>query len=368
MDAATFWKSFKKRRGYDLKPHLPALVNDMGPQTKGLRRDWGRTLTELLNERFLAPDAGVVQTQPHAVSDSGLRRARRGTSRVTPLPILPDGEGAQWKVVRAARWASSASHLYGRPVASSETWTWLHSPSFRATPLDMKAEADLHFLQGINQLIGHGWPYTAPGVEYPGWRFYAAGVFNEKNPWWIVMPDMARYLQRVSFMMRQGQPANDVALYLPNDDAYASITPGRDVNLRELLVQRVGRELIPQLLEAGHNFDFFDDDAFKQTGRLEKGALWLGSNRYQIVILPNVETMRPETYKRFEEFVRGGGTLIATRQTPSKAPGLKASESDHGLIKETSQRLFTAANAPARLVQDPSAPFKDVIGKAAFPT
>ena len=47
------------------------------------------------------------------------------------------------------------------PGDLSETWTWLHSPSFRATPLDMKAEADLHFLQGINQLIGHGWPYTA---------------------------------------------------------------------------------------------------------------------------------------------------------------------------------------------------------------
>jgi hypothetical protein len=78
----------------------------------------------------------------------------------------------------------------------------------------MKAEANLHFLQGINQLIGHGWPYTAEGVEYPGWRFYAAGAFNEKNPWWIVMPDLMHYLQRSSFMLRQGQPANDVALYL----------------------------------------------------------------------------------------------------------------------------------------------------------
>jgi hypothetical protein len=82
----------------------------------------------------------------------------------------------------------------------------------------MKAEADRHFLQGINQLIGHGWPYTAEGVEYPGWNFYAAAVFNDKNPWWIVMPDVSRYLQRISFLMRQGQPANDIAIYLPNDD------------------------------------------------------------------------------------------------------------------------------------------------------
>jgi len=108
---------------------------------------------------------------------------------------LPEGEGVQWKSLSSTRWASSASHIYDRPITSSETWTWLHSPSFRATPLDMKAEADLHVLQGVNQLIGHGWPYTAEGVEYPGWRFYAAAVFNDRNPWWTVMPDVAAYLQ-----------------------------------------------------------------------------------------------------------------------------------------------------------------------------
>ena len=95
----------------------------------------------------------------------------------------------------------------------------------------MKAEADLHFLQGITQLIGHGWPHTAEGVDYPGWRFYAAAVFNESNPWFIAMPDVSRYLQRVSFMMRQGAPANDVAFYLPVSDAYASFTVGRSIHL-----------------------------------------------------------------------------------------------------------------------------------------
>jgi len=46
-------------------------------------------------------------------------------------------------------------------------------------------------------------------------------VFNDHNPWWLVMPDITTYLQRVSYMLRQGEPANDVALYLPTDDAYA---------------------------------------------------------------------------------------------------------------------------------------------------
>jgi len=113
-------------------------------------------------------------------------------------------------------------------VTSSENLTWLHSPVFRATPLDMKAEADLHFLQGVNQLIGHGFPYSPKEAGEPGWHFYAAAVLNDHNPWWLVMPDITTYLQRVSFMLRQGQPANDVALYLPTDDAYAGFALGRD--------------------------------------------------------------------------------------------------------------------------------------------
>ena len=124
------------------------------------------------------------------------------------LVDLPEGEGTQWRRFSTTRWATSANHLYGRPVSSIETWTWLHSPVFRATPLDMKAEADLHFLQGVNQLVAHGWPYSPPSMPEPGWRFYAAAVFNQHNPWWIVMPDITTYLQRISWLLRQGTPAN----------------------------------------------------------------------------------------------------------------------------------------------------------------
>ncbi len=345
-----FLDEFQKRRGYDLKPHLPALVNDMGPQTRALRRDWGITLTELLNERFLAPLHEWAK-QHHTlfrIQDYGVPSAALSSNAYADLP---EGEGPQWKTLSATRWASSASHVYGHPVTSSETWTWLHSPTFRATPLDMKAEADRHFLEGINQLIGHGWPYTAPGVEYPGWRFYAAAVFDEKNPWWIVMPDIARYLQRVSFILRQGQPVSDVAIYLPNDDAWASFTPG-SVNLREVLAQRLGRDLIPQLVDAGYNFDLFDDGAFEQAGRIEKGALVLGQNRYRVVILPNVETISPEAYRRLEEFARGGGIVIATRQIPARQPGFKFTPEGHDQVKAISKRLFEGPSALGHFVEN----------------
>ena len=67
------------------------------------------------------------------------------------------------RLVSTLRWATSANHVFGNNVTSGETFTWLHSPVFRATPLDMKAEADIDFIMGENQLIFHGWPYSPPG-------------------------------------------------------------------------------------------------------------------------------------------------------------------------------------------------------------
>ncbi|MBZ5496108.1 MAG: glycoside hydrolase [Acidobacteriia bacterium] len=345
-----FLEEFHKRRGYDLKPHLPALVMDLGSESAAIRQDWGRTLTELFNERFM------VSVHDWARRNHTLFRVQcygipPAVISSNALADLSEGEGSQWKSLRASRWAASASHLYGRAVTSSETWTWLHSPVFRATPLDMKAEANLHFLQGINQLVGHGWPYTAEGVEYPGWRFYAAGVFNENNPWWIVMPDVTRYLQRISYLLRQGQPSNDVAFYLPDCDAWAVFTPGR-ANMIDALRERVGPDAIPAVLDAGFNLDFFDDEALKQMGRIEKSVLALGANRYRVVILPNVERIPLETLKTLDEYVRSGGILIASRRKPALAPGFRETQAENAQIREISQRLFETPSARSRFVED----------------
>jgi hypothetical protein len=370
---------FQKRRGYDLKPHLPALVADFGPQTAAIRHDWGQTLTELLNERFIAPmrEWARKNNTRFRIQGYGIPPATIASNANVDLT---EGEGPQWKVLRASRWASSANHVYGRNVTSSETWTWLHSPSFRATPLDMKAEADLHFLQGINQLIGHGWPYSPTSaevnvtslqdgsqlfkygwpylpadVEYPGWRFYAAAVFNEKNPWWIVMPDVSAYLQRVSWLLRQGRPANDIAFYLPNSDAWAGFTSGKVHYMIEALRDRIGDDVIARTLEAGYNFDFFDDDVLRQVGRVEQDRLALGENKYKAVILPNVERIPLDTLRRLAEFANNGGLVVATKRAPALAPGFKATEAERQEIRDISRRLFEGPSAKGHLVTDENA-------------
>jgi hypothetical protein len=215
----------------------------------------------------------------------------------------------------------------------------------------MKAEADRHFLMGINQLIGHGWPYTPEGIDYPGWRFYAAAVFDEKNPWWIVMPDIATYLQRNSYLLRQGSAVNDVALYLPNDDGWAHFTNGNP-HLIEILRDRVGTEVISSILDAGYGFDFFDDDVLMKMGRTGPESLVLGSSRYRTIILPNVERIPLETMRKLEQLARFGVTVIATRRIPDIVPGLNATPADQAELHEITKRLFSGFVGRAYFVED----------------
>ncbi len=292
---------FQRRRDYDLRPLLPIAEFGNGDRADAIRRDYGRTLTELFSERFL----GTMRewASSHGVQFRMQNYGMPPASLSSHASIdIADGEGFEWRTLSASRWASSAAHLFGKPIVSSETWTWLHSPAFRATPLDLKAEADLHFLSGVNQLIGHGWPYSPPQAGNPGWMFYAAGAYSDKNPWWPVMPDVARYLQRVSFVLRQGEPVADFALYAPTEDAWALFRPGapQHLNLFATIRELIGTRIVPAILDSGHAFDVIDDGTLDQARR----------RHYAAIVLPAVKHIPESTRRWLDEYVAAGGRVL----------------------------------------------------------
>ena len=326
-----FVAEFRKRRGYDIVPHLPAVFTGQGPGAAGVRHDWALTQTELVNERYLVPiDAWAKRHGTRFRSQTyGEPAVSLSSNR---LVALPEGEGPQFREFSFTRLATSAGHLYGRPVISAETWTWLHSPAFAATPLDMKAEADRMLLEGVNQFIGHGWPYTPPGSPEPGYAFYAAAVFNDHNPWWNVMPDVNGYLTRMSWLMRQGEPANQVAVLLPNDDVYAALVPGK-VSLSAEMHKYVTPELTAQILDAGQNLDYIDAEA----------VLALGI-RHPVLVLPHVTRLAPEVLDKLAAYVRGGGKLIAVGDVPSLAPGWLDAARVSATVAAQAKTLFAHSN------------------------
>ena len=301
---------FQKRRGYDLLPHLPELVAGETPAAEKVRHDWGQTLTELVNENYL------TQINNWAIAHhTKLRSQTYGEPAVSfssqRLAALPEGEGPKWRAFSTLRWATSANHVFHNNVSSGETFTWLHSPVFRATPLDMKAEADIDFIMGENQLIFHGWPYSPPDrkVPEPGWSLYAAAVFNDHNPWHPVMPDVTLYIQRISWLLRQGQPANQVAILLPTDDAWSSFTPAH-VTVTGAMQKLMPREIISTILSSGYNFDFIDADAINSVG--------LGT--HQILVLPPTDRIPIETLKKIVTWSERGGKVLAVGHAPTQDP------------------------------------------------
>ena len=189
---------------------------------------------------------------------------------------------------------------------------------------------------------------------------YAAGAFNAHNPWWFAMPDLTGYLQRVSFALRQGKPVNDVALLLPNDDAWAGFsiprqssegvttktgfnTRGENLSIDESMGKLLGQNVIPQILDAGLGLDFIDADAIDA----------LGIN-IPVLVLPGVNRLPVSTYKKIEEYALHGGIVIATRSLPATAPGFLNAENDSRQVQEISQRLFRDKGAPGHFLEDES--------------
>ncbi len=304
---------FRKRRGYDLMPHLPELVAGGSPAADKVRHDYGRTLTELVNENYLIADQRLGQGARHEVPLADLRRAggqllqRSAWSRCLKAKAR---SGA-----RSPRCAGRhrANHVFGNNVTSGETFTWLHSPVFRATPLDMKAEADIDFIMGENQLIFHGWPYSPPDREVPRARLEPLRRSQLQRltirgiP---VMPAVNQYIARISFLLRQGEPANQVAILLPTDDAWASFSPGH-TTVTGALQKLITPELMATILSAGYNVDFIDADAIDK----------VGFGTHQIVVIPPTDRIPVATLRKLDDWVtKHGGKAIAVGRAPSMDP------------------------------------------------
>jgi hypothetical protein len=101
----------------------------------------------------------------------------------------------------------------------------------------------------------------------------------------------------------------------------------------------LGNNLIPQILDAGFNFDFIDADA------IDRGI------SYPVLVLPGIERLPIATYRKIEEYALHGGLVIATRRLPSSAPGFFNAARETQEILQISQRLF-GPQGQGRFVQN----------------
>jgi hypothetical protein len=329
---------FARRRGYDILPVLYRLAVE-GPEGAQLRADYHRTLAELYEETFVAVCQrwAAGRGVPFRIQSYGTPPTTISSYRFADLF---EGEGWGWKEITQTRWASSAAHLYERPVVSAEVWTWVHSPSFRATLLDLKGEAHEHLLSGVNQLIGHGWPYSPNDTSGLGWFFYAAGALDDRNPWWPAMPELTRYLSRLCWLLQQGEPVADVALYVPNEDLFATMgrAQGGSLDTWREATRRIDGAIPAAIRTAGLDYDLIDDDALAITP----------PGRYRAVVVPATTMIMDATATWLDNMITAGGSAIMIDSTV-EVPGAVVVETE-GLAD-----ALVAAVAPDLKISPPTA-------------
>jgi hypothetical protein len=338
-----FLAEFQKRRGYDLTPYLPALWHEAGEATPHIRHDVHLTLSDLNLDYFFDPLVAWAEKrgmkariQAHGAPGDVMRAYGRAH--------IPEGEniflGDRYQVnLRHRRLASSAAHLYGKPLASSETYTWLRTPLFVTTLEQMKPATDAVLLDGLNHIVNHGYSYSPPQAGEPGWFFYASTEANHTNPWWRHYPHLSRYIQRTCALLQAGVAVNPVAVYLPVSDLFAQFGAGGlhiDVEAEGLL----DAGLLMGLRHAGYDFDMVHDHALASLARVEGGELRAGTGRYPVVIVPSARFMPPESAARLAELVRGGGHVIFVERLPEGAAGLSERDERSARVRRAFEGLW----------------------------
>jgi hypothetical protein len=316
---------FRARRGYDLAPYLPALWQDAGAVTAHVRYDYHAVLSDLMLEHCFEPL--VAWSERHGMTARiQAHGALADVMRAYGAAHVPEGEnifGGDTNHVnlRHRRLASSAAHLYGRPLVSAETYTWLRTPLFMTTLEMMKAATDSVFLDGVNHVVNHGYSYSPPQAGEPGWAFYASTEINHTNTWWRHYPHLARYVRHAQALLQQGVAVNPVAVYLPLADVFAAFGAG-GIHLDVEVERRLGADLPTALRRGGYDFDLVNDHALAERARVGPGRLECGTAAYRVVVVPGVRLMPVESAARLAEFARQGGHVVFVDRLPEAAPGL----------------------------------------------
>ncbi len=307
---------FQKRRGYDLREYLPALLGrDAEEYNQRVLSDYRETISDLILENFTkrwhdwaATSGKIIRNQAHGAPANILD--------LYAAADIPETEGDD--IVRAKA-ASSAAHVTGKKLASSESATWLKD-HFEASLADVKQAIDLFLLAGINHVFYHGTTFSPLDAPWPGWLFYASVNFAPSNTFWNDFGTLNTYIARSQSFLQKGKPDDDILLYYPIEDEYA-------VRGKSLLLHFDGsakgssmRKSAEFLFGKGYAFDYISD---RQVLNLESksGQILTGGTGYQTILLPPLKLIPVETFEKIIGLAKAGATVLM-EQMPEDVPGL----------------------------------------------
>jgi hypothetical protein len=317
---------FQKRLGYDLAEHLPALNGQAtADENARVKADYRRVMADLLLERVI--QRWVEKAHAHGQ----LARNQAHGSPGNLLDLYAAADIPETEVFRderdplMAKFASSAAHVAGRQLCSSETFTWM-AEHFTETLAQMKGQADFLLASGINHIVFHGTAYSPGDAAWPGWCFYASSEIKPQSPLWRDLPAFNAYLTRCQSVLQAGRPDNDVLLYWPIDDVWesgpAKMLEYLTVHSRSAFIEKLPFGQVAAKLQAmGYAFDFISDRQLLAAKVNEARGIVLPGGTYRALVVPPCSRMSEQTLSAIGDLARAGATVAVVEHLPLDVPG-----------------------------------------------
>ena len=325
---ADFADEFRRRKGYDIAPLVPALVADREMTDDSLsqaRIDMFDVRADLFVERFLLPVRdwcrahGMLSGGHLNNEDIPERAAELGHGSLLRSLRAMDVPGVDviWRQLFPAtgtepsrtnpfpRYAASAMHQNGGSFALSESFG-IFGDSL--SPAEMKWVADFEMVRGVNLFV---LAYRAQS-NAKHWMALFEPHFGPAAPTWDFMPHLFAYMERTGRLLSQGRPGAETVVLL-NTRAFWAGRTSRDAAAEAHYA--AAREL--DALNCDYDFAEDRDIATAEIG--DGGTLRIGAMAYRAVVLPSEAHVLPEAKETLSRFEKAGG-IVARWPDLSRVP------------------------------------------------
>ncbi|HEU0183429.1 MAG TPA: glycosyl hydrolase, partial [Agromyces mariniharenae] len=220
---------FRRRRGYDATPWLPALAGLVvgGPdESDRFLYDWRRTIAELLADEYYGALADEAHRRGMAYYAEALEDGRPQLGDDLAMRAHADvpmgamwtfdpGDGPLPTYVADLKGAASVAHVHGRHRVGAEAFTSFDRP-WAWTPRTLKHVADLQLALGVTRFCIHTSPHQPIAAPPPGIALapFLGQAFTVNETWAAHARPWIDYLARCSAMLAAGVPAVDVAVFV----------------------------------------------------------------------------------------------------------------------------------------------------------
>ena len=301
-------EEFIARKGYDPTPWLASLLTrTQTVREKRFRADYWDVWSELFATHFFQQQAEWCEANglahiTHLNKDHDMPsciRAEGNFFRDLSRVQVP-GVDAIWNQIWPEtvndfpKFASSVSHTYGKPRAFSESFAAYNTPP--SIP-QAKYAVDYQMVRGIN---------------FFEFMFWMAG---STRPTWMTDPRMKElndYTNRATYLLALGEPGARVGVFYPTATFWLA-----DQAVNPDLV-----EIAQLLLKHQQDFDWLDDDAFREALIVSGGTLVNRSGqRYSTLIIPSCDVLTAEAFERIRDFAATGGKVLFWGRKPTMLAG-----------------------------------------------